>query len=552
MSETTSFFGNLRIGYRIGLAFLVVIAALALLASLSLGALGDVNRALTKVTRDAYPKVKLLTQIGNETEAQSRYTRNMLIFDSPEARAQEIRRIQESRNNVDTLFSQVAQLVRSPSGVDMLKASQAARDDYVRELDRLLQLMRDNHSAEARDLLETGLRPVQQKYLEAVNRLSEHQQRVMAEDSDRADAQVSQGRLTVIAIGALAAAMAVALCWLIARSITRPLHTAVQVAEAVAGGDLTARIATGRRDEVGQLLSALSRMNDSLVRIVGDVRAGADSIATGTVQIANGNADLSQRTEEQASNLEETAASMEELTSTVQQNAESARRAHQLVSGASSVAARGGAVVQDVVRTMDSIRQGSDRMADIIGTINGIAFQTNILALNAAVEAARAGEQGRGFAVVAAEVRSLAQRSAQAASEIKALIDNSVSRVNAGSELVSQAGRTMQDIVTQVAQVSTLVAEISAASAEQSTGIGQVGDAVQQLDQVTQQNAALVEESAAAADSLKFQAEALLRAVSQFQLPSGAGADAAGGANALALSRRGNAEATDGLLLAAA
>ncbi len=550
MREKISFFANLRIGYRIGLAFLVVIAALALLAGLSLGALGDVNRALTKVTRDAYPKVRLLTQIANETEAQSRYTRNMLIFDDPDTRAKEIRRIQESRDAVNTLFSQLAPLVRSAAGVEMLKAGQAARADYVRELDRLLQLMRDNHSAEARDLLETALRPVQQKYLEAVTRLSEHQQKVMAEDSDRADVQVSQGRITVIAIGALAAAMAVALCWLIARSITRPLHTAVQVAEAVAGGDLTSRISTGRRDEVGQLLAALARMNDSLVRIVGNVRAGADSIATGTVQIANGNADLSQRTEEQASNLEETAASMEELTSTVQQNAESARRAHQLVSGASSVAAQGGAVVQDVVRTMDSIRQGSDRMADIIGTINGIAFQTNILALNAAVEAARAGEQGRGFAVVAAEVRSLAQRSAQAAGEIKALIENSVSRVNAGNELVAQAGRTMQDIVTQVAQVSTLVAEISAASAEQSTGIGQVGDAVQQLDQVTQQNAALVEESAAAADSLKFQAESLLRAVSQFQLPPGA--DAAGGANALASPRRGNAGAPDGLMLAAA
>ncbi len=548
MSENTSFFGNLRISHRIGLAFLAVIAVLALLAGLSLGALGDVNRALTKVTRDAYPKVRLLTQIANETEAQSRYTRNMLIFESADSRAKETRRIQESREAVNQLFSQLSPLVRSASGVQMLKACEAARTDYAAEMDRLLQLMREDHSEEARDLLETRLRPVQQKYLDALNRLSDHQQKVMAEDSDRADAQVSTGRITVIAIGAVAAVLAVALCWLIARSITRPLHTAVQVAEAVAGGDLTSHIPTGRRDEVGQLLSALARMNDSLVRIVGSVRAGSDSIATGTVQIANGNADLSQRTEEQASNLEETAASMEELTSTVQQNADSARRAHQLVSGASSVAARGGAVVQDVVRTMDSIRQGSDRMADIIGTINGIAFQTNILALNAAVEAARAGEQGRGFAVVAAEVRSLAQRSAQAAAEIKGLIETSVSRVNAGSELVAQAGRTMEDIVTQVAEVSTLVAEISAASAEQSSGIGQVGDAVQQLDQVTQQNAALVEESAAAADSLKFQAETLSRTVAQFRLPPGA--DGAGAAAAPA--RRGPAGGTDGLLLAAA
>ncbi len=291
MSEKTTFFGNLRIGYRIGLAFLAVIAVLALLAALSLGALGNVNQALTKVTRDAYPKVKLLSQITNEADAQARYTRNMLIFDNPDIRAQETRRIQESRETVTALFSQLSQLVRSSTGVEMLEACQTTRANYMRELDRLLQLMRDNHSEQARDLLETSLRPAQQKFLEAVTRLSEHQQKVMAEDSDRADAQVSTGRVTVIAIGALAAVLAMALCWLIARSITRPLHTAVQVAEAVAGGDLTSHIPTGRRDEVGQLLSALARMNDSLVRIVGSVRAGSDSIATGTVQIANGNAD---------------------------------------------------------------------------------------------------------------------------------------------------------------------------------------------------------------------------------------------------------------------
>ncbi|WP_272551831.1 methyl-accepting chemotaxis protein [Acidovorax sp. NCPPB 3576] len=273
------------------------------------------------------------------------------------------------------------------------------------------------------------------------------------------------------------------------------------------------------KDEVGQLLNALQRMNASLVQIVGNVRTSADSIATGSVQIANGNADLSQRTEEQASNLEETAASMEELTSTVQQNADSARRAHQLAAGASAVATQGGSVVSNVVSTMQDIQQSSSRMAEIIGVIDGIAFQTNILALNAAVEAARAGEQGRGFAVVASEVRSLAGRSAEAAKEIKAMIEASVSRVSSGSDLVAQAGRTMDEVVSQVTQVSTLLSEISAASAEQSSGINQVGDAVQQLDQVTQQNAALVEESAAAADSLKFQAESLSRMVAQFRLP---------------------------------
>ncbi|CAM3814588.1 methyl-accepting chemotaxis protein [Paracidovorax anthurii] len=526
MSDKTSFFGHIRIGYRIGLAFLAVIAMLGLVAALSLGALNSVNSALTMVTRDAYPKVKLLSEISDEVDAQARYARNMVIFEAAETRAQETRHILQSRENVTSLFSQLSQLVRSQTGAELLAVTQTARKTYLQEVDRFLQLMRDGKSPEAREHLEAALRPAQLKFMDSIDKLSDHQQKVMTDASDQADQQVYTGRITVAAIASAAALLAFALCWLIARSITHPLRSAVQVAEAVAGGDLTSRIATGRRDEVGQLLTALAHMNTGLVRIVGNVRMSSDSIATGSVQIANGNTDLSQRTEEQASNLEETAASMEELTSTVQQNADAARRAHQLASGASTVASQGGTVVQDVVRTMDDIKQSSGRMADIIGVIDGIAFQTNILALNAAVEAARAGEQGRGFAVVASEVRSLAQRSAEAAKEIKGLIEASVSRVNAGGELVAQAGRTMEDVVTQVTEVSTLLAEISAASAEQSSGINQVGDAVQQLDQVTQQNAALVEESAAAADSLKFQAESLAKVVAQFRLPQDAGGTA--------------------------
>jgi methyl-accepting chemotaxis protein len=302
------------------------------------------------------------------------------------------------------------------------------------------------------------------------------------------------------------------------RSITGGLDAAVKVAQTVAAGDLGARIAVDRHDEIGILLRALKAMNDSLVGIVGDVRDASESIATGSAQIANGNADLSQRTEEQASNLQQTAASMEQLTATVRQNADTARRASELAEDASSVAEQGGEVVGQVVRTMDGITGSSRRIADIIGTIDGIAFQTNILALNAAVEAARAGEQGRGFAVVASEVRSLAQRSATAAKEIKVLIGESVDKVEDGTRLVGDAGRTMGDIVAQVRRVSVLIAEISAASGEQSTGIGQIGDTVAQLDQVTQQNAALVEESAAAAESLKQQAAGLARTVATFKL----------------------------------
>ncbi|MBC7702109.1 methyl-accepting chemotaxis protein [Aquabacterium sp.] len=306
--------------------------------------------------------------------------------------------------------------------------------------------------------------------------------------------------------------------WQLVALITRSIGRAVTVAETVAAGNLTSHIEVTGNDETGQLMRALKRMNESLVTLVGQVRNSADSIATGSNQIAIGNADLSQRTEEQASNLQKTAASMEEITATVKQSAETAREATQLAGSASTAATQGGVVVGLVISTMEDISASSKKIADIISVIDGIAFQTNILALNAAVEAARAGEQGRGFAVVAGEVRTLAQRSAQAAKEIKSLIAESVEKVENGSRLVVDAGKTMDGIVSHVKRVSVLIGQISSASVEQSQGIGQIGNAVAQLDQVTQQNAALVEESAAAAESLKHQAISLAQTVAVFKL----------------------------------
>jgi len=308
---------------------------------------------------------------------------------------------------------------------------------------------------------------------------------------------------------------------LLARQVKRSLggepEEVLAAAEAVSAGDLASPLEVPRGAEAS-VMAGMARMQQSLAHIVGQVRQSSDSIATGSAQIATGNADLSQRTEEQASNLQQTAASMEELTSTVKQNSDTARQANQLASSASQAATQGGVVVSQVVGTMEEITASSRKIADIISVIDGIAFQTNILALNAAVEAARAGEQGRGFAVVAGEVRNLAQRSAEAAKEIKGLIGQSVSKVEAGSKLVDDAGKSMADIVVQVKRVNDLIAEISSASIEQSSGISQVGDAVAQLDQVTQQNAALVEQSAAAADSLKQQAANLAEVVSVFKL----------------------------------
>jgi len=332
------------------------------------------------------------------------------------------------------------------------------------------------------------------------------------------DTLYARSRLWIIAalVGCIVFGLGIAL-WL-SHMIASSLRQAVTVAQTVAAGDLTSRIEVRSKDETGQLLQALKEMNESLADIVGEVRGGTDAMASASAQIASGNLDLSSRTEEQASSLEETASSMEELTGTVKQNADNARQANALAVSASEVAVKGGTVVGQVVDTMASINSSSKKIVDIISVIDGIAFQTNILALNAAVEAARAGEQGRGFAVVATEVRTLAQRSASAAKEIKALIDDSVGKVESGAKLVDQAGITMQEIVDSVKRVTDIMGEISAASHEQTTGIEQINQAITQMDQVTQQNASLVEESAAASEALQGQATKLAQAVSIFKV----------------------------------
>ena len=364
------------------------------------------------------------------------------------------------------------------------------------------------------DVMPALYRPLGDK-VAALNRMQLESAKTGYEAGQREYASLSALTISLLLGGIVVGGL---LTWALRRSITLPLTRAIEQAEHITQGDLTHSIQVNRADETGRLLMALQRMQESLQKMVAQVRSGSDSIASATQQISAGNVDLSQRTEQQASSLEQTASSMEQLTGIVRQNADNARHASALAGDASSTASQGGEVVARVVSTMGEISDSSRKIVDIIGVIEGIAFQTNILALNAAVEAARAGEQGRGFAVVAGEVRTLAQRSAAAAKEIKALIGESAERVATGSTLVSEAGATMERIVQAIARVTQIMDEISAASAEQSSGIEQVNQAVTQMDQVTQQNAALVEQAAAAAESLEEQAQELARAVSVFRV----------------------------------
>ena len=394
------------------------------------------------------------------------------------------------------------------------------RKSYLETRDKALAMKKAGDVAQARDFALKEFAPVVDRYNAVADKMVAYQIERSEAQAAEANALIRSYRMAVVVAGVAGLALLVVLSLVLVARIRQSLSEVSGVARRIGEGDLSRPVQVSGRGEVAEMMLAMQQMQASLVRIVGEVRLSSDSIATGSSEIATGNADLSQRTEEQASNLEETAASMEELTSTVKNNADTAHKAAALAGEASRAAVPGGEVVGQVVSPMEEISAASRKITDIISVIDGIAFQTNILALNAAVEAARAGEQGRGFAVVASEVRSLAQRSADAAREIKTLIGASVEKVENGTQLVSEAGRSMEGIVAQVQRVSDLIGEISSATSEQTTGISQVGEAVTQLDQVTQQNAALVEQSAAAADSLRHQAAKLAEVVSVFRLAS--------------------------------
>ena len=509
---------NLRIGQRLAIGFGIVISLLVLLAGLSYARMASLNAEMAHLLKVRYANTVSANAIKSDVNEATRGMLSVLVMADPEQVKKELENAGRKSAGASAAVARLVQGTRDAEGAQILAAIAQVQAKFLPAQDAFGKLVLEERKDEAMVKFMFSLRPQQAKYFEQLDQYIAYQNAAMTQAGEAAAALTRRTQLLVLALAAVAAAISLGVAFLATRSITRPLNQVVDIARRVADGDLRSEIRADTRDETGQMMQALQHMNASLMRIVAEVRAGTDAMAAASNAIANGNLDLSNRTEQQAAALGHTAGSMRELTDTVQQNADNARQANQLAARASDVAEQGGTVVARVIDTMGSITASSQKIVDIIGVIDSIAFQTNILALNAAVEAARAGEQGRGFAVVASEVRNLAQRSAAAAREIKDLIGDSVDKVREGSTLVEQAGATMQDVVASVRRVTDIMAEITAASMEQSAGIAQVSRNVVEMDQGTQENAALVEEAAAAAAAMQEQAAQLAQAVSIFKL----------------------------------
>jgi methyl-accepting chemotaxis protein len=509
---------NIRIGQRLAIGFGLVIALMILLASLALVRIQGLSHETTEIVDVTYPQTVTANRMKANLNEISRSMLSVLVMSDDEQIKGELANIAKFEGLNVTLAAEVEKALTEEADKELLANLTKFRERSNKAQKAFVEMIQAGQKEEALTKFLFSVRSMHTKYFEALEQLNTRQNALMEAAGARSVETARNTTVFIVGLAGAIVAVSLAVAFFATRSITRPLTRAVKLAKQVAAGDLSASIQSESQDETGELMRALEEMNHSLQRIVGDVRQGTVAIASASSEIASGNSDLSVRTEEQASSLAQTSSAMSELTRIVRQNADNANQANQLASAASNIASEGGQVVAQVVDTMGAIDASSRKIVDIISVIDGIAFQTNILALNAAVEAARAGEQGRGFAVVAGEVRTLAQRSASAAKEIKTLINESVEKVEQGSKLVSHAGSTMDNVVASVRRVSDIIGEITAASQSQSHGIENVTRSIQKMDGVTQQNAALVEQAAAAAESMQHQAQNLAAVVSVFKL----------------------------------
>jgi methyl-accepting chemotaxis protein len=511
----------MKVGTRLGLGFGLVLVLLLFVAMLGVFNMSTIHAKLERIINENVVKTEMVNEMSESVHIVARVARSVvLLSDEPAIRA-ELEKVSKARATYNAALEQLGKMPATAKGTE-IRARILDLQKTARPLnDKVFELALANKDDEATQILMKQAGPATQVWQETMDEYAALQKATNQLDAAEATAAYQRARMLMLLLSGLAIVVGAVAAVRIARSLLRQLGGEPDYAAAIAGriaaGDLTVVVDTSSNDS-HSMLHAMKMMRDALAKIVAEVRVGTETIASASTEIASGNQDLSARTEQQASSLEETASSMEELTSAVRANNDNARQANQLAQSASAVAQQGGSVVAQVVDTMGAINDSSRKIVDIISVIDGIAFQTNILALNAAVEAARAGEQGRGFAVVASEVRTLAQRSASAAKEIKELIGDSVEKVEIGSKLVEQAGQTMEQVVSSVQRVTDIMAEISTAGDEQSAGIEQINQAVSEMDTVTQQNAALVEEAAAAAEAMQNQAANLERVVSVFRL----------------------------------
>ena len=506
-----------KIGTRLGIGFAVVLGLLVAVLLVGLYSMGQLSNRTHDIVTDKNVKMAAANTMSDNVRTITLAITSVVVAPTEALVQAELAKIGDARKKYGAAKEILQKKITTDKETALMAELDAALKAGAPLNNKVIELRNAGQTEEAIAFLTQQAAPSLKRVLGALDSLVALEGELAAQAAGDAEALSSSARASMILLGSLAVLLGAFVAWIITRSITRPINAAVGVAETVASGDLSSHIVVDSSDETGRLLGALKAMNTSLLGVVAQVRHGTDAISTASSEIAAGNLDLSSRTEEQASSLEETASAMEELTSTVKQNADNARQANQLAKSASEVAVRGGNIVSQVVDTMGTINASSKKIVDIIGVIDGIAFQTNILALNAAVEAARAGEQGRGFAVVASEVRNLAQRSAGAAKEIKELIAASVANVDTGSRLVNEAGQTMGDIVDSIVRVTDIMGEITSATHEQTLGIEQINMAIAQMDEVTQQNAALVEEAAAASQSMQEQAGELAHVVGFFK-----------------------------------